>query len=179
MKLLFAALCALAYVALFELNRRFFSAEFSWGVNYIFLPAGMRLFAVLLLGAWGALGISLGSMYLVTTMGTALDPVGVFVVGLISGFSPLLAKRLAERSLGLDTDPRRLSAPVLFKLSLVFAVISAFMHQVWFVGVGHSPSLLEGFVTMAIGDLVGTMIFLYAIKAIDSLVLGLLQRARR
>lgn len=173
MKWLAAALCAVAYVALFELNRLVFSVEHSWGVHYIFLPAGARLFAVLLLGVWGALGITLGSIYLVLQMGSPAGLAGVVLVGVISGFSPLLARDLAQRVLRIDTDPRRLSGASLFKLSLLFAVVSPLLHQLWFFGTGQSPQPVQAFAVMAVGDLAGTMIFLYAVKVIDSIVLRL------
>ena len=173
MRIFATAVCAVAYVVLFELNRLVFAVEYSWGVNYIFLPAGARLFAVLLLGVWGAIGITLGSIYLVLQMGSPAGLLGVVLVGVISGFSPWLARQLAQCALRIDTDPRRLTAASLFKLSLLFALVSALLHQLWFFSVGQSPSLLQGFAVMAVGDLVGTLIFLYAVKAIDSIVLGL------
>lgn len=179
MKLVAAALCAVAYVALFELNRLAFSVEHSWGVNYIFLPAGARLLAVLLLGVWGAIGVSLGSMFLVMGMGVSGGLPGVVITGLISGFSPWLARLAAERVWHIDTDPRRLSGASLFKLSLVFAAVSALLHQLWFVALGQSSGLLQGFAVMAAGDLVGTLLFLYGVKAIDSLVLNLSALRRR
>ena len=177
-KPLVAALCALVYVVLFELNRWVFSVEFSAGVNYIFLPAGARLFAVLLLGVWGAIGIALGSAFLVTTAVAQASPLSVVVIALISGFSPWLAKVTAEKALHIETDPRRMSGPVLFQLSLLFAVVSALPHQAWFVVAEHSSNFLEGLVIMATGDLVGTLIFMYAVKGIDALVLTL-RAARR
>ena len=49
---------ALAYVLFFRLNGALFGwLEFSAGVNWVFLPSGLRLMLVLLWGPWAALGL--------------------------------------------------------------------------------------------------------------------------
>ena len=56
---------ALAYYLIFDLNKLFFGIyEFSYGVNWIFIPSGIQLLLVLVAGIDGALGIFLGSLFI-------------------------------------------------------------------------------------------------------------------
>src|SRR6056300_1387362 len=108
---LIAIASAIVYFLLFQLNFTVFSPlESSFGVNWIFIPSGIRLAAILLGGFAGAVGIALGSLVIVIT--TYDSPLSVFALGtaLISGFSPLLARRIAADLLKLDTELVNLKA---------------------------------------------------------------------
>ena len=49
---------ALVYLLFFYLNKLFFGIyEFSYGVNWIFIPSGIQLLLVLVAGVYGAIGI--------------------------------------------------------------------------------------------------------------------------
>jgi hypothetical protein len=156
---------ALAYFLLFELNDLLFpSLEFSVGVTWIFLPSGLRLAFILVFGVWGAFGIVVASIVLSAVhhfQGLMLIAVGA---GLISGLSPLLARRVCIDFLKLRVDLAGLTAASLLQVALVFAVVSASMHQIWFSFQGLTENFLEAVMVMAMGDLVGTILVLYAAK---------------
>jgi hypothetical protein len=49
-------------------------------------------------------------------------------------------------------------------VALVFALVSASMHQIWFSWHGLTENFLEGVLVMAVGDLLGTILVLYGAK---------------
>jgi hypothetical protein len=160
--------CALAYRGLYVVNDFLFAhLVFSKGVHWVFLPAGLRLLLVLLFGFWGALGISLGSV-----AGACVDQhfdgdvVTATVAGLISGFAPLLARAICvERSMIRD-DLVDLGASALLRIALVFSITSSLLHQVWYALRDVSGNFLSGFAVMQIGDLAGSLVVLYLVRAL-------------
>lgn len=160
-----------AYIMLFLLNNYFFSSlEFSKGVNWIYLPSGFRLMFVLIFVEWGAIGLVLASMYInhfYYFNGNLLSIVGI---GLISGFSPLLARYVCRDTLGMDLELRNLTSKKLISVSIIFALLSSSLHQVFFVWQGHSDNYISSTFAMFVGDLIGTMIILYVLKYLISLI---------
>ena len=162
---------ALVYFLLWQLNFTVFSQlESSFGVNWVFIPSGIRLAAILLGGFAGAVGIVLGSLIIVITTYDA--PLGVFAMGtaLISGFSPLLAGRIATDLLGLDTELVNLKAVGLLKIALLFSIISASAHQMWFYTFERNDNFLRELFVMGFGDFVGTIIVLLALEGVMRLM---------
>lgn len=153
---------AAAFAALFELNHFLFSAfAFSKGVGWIFLPSGLRLAFILVFGEWGALGIVLASFGIGYGQHYSDDTVNALVAGVISGVSPLLARKFCTDFLSLNTHLERLTAATLLKIALVFAVISPVLHQIWYVAHGQTPDFFSSVAVMAVGDFTGTLMVLY------------------
>ena len=89
------ALTAVGYIALFELNELLFSAfSFSTGVDWIYMPSGLRLAFVLIFGGWGALGIGFATITIDLFHYFNGDVFMAVITGLISGGSPLLARKI-------------------------------------------------------------------------------------
>lgn len=139
--------------------------EFAPGVNWIFLPAGLRLLFTLLCGWEGAVGIALGSIAVILINFPQLD----FITGLgaaaISGGAPYLVYRMAIAR-GMPTTLHQLTSAKLSLLIVVYAACSAMLHQIWFVLRDMSANLLTGFGAMFIGDLGGTLILIYVMKVL-------------
>jgi hypothetical protein len=53
-----------------------------------------------------------------------------------------------------------LNSKTLFKLSVVFSVISALLHQVWFYWNDATENFIASSLVMAVGDWVGTVLVL-------------------
>lgn len=161
----------MAYTLLFLVNDTLFGfLSYSAGVNWIYLPSGLRLAFVLIFAGWGALGVSLASMLLAMTFYFGGDLTAVFVTGLISGLAPYLARHLCHTHLGMDLDLKNLTHSKLLTVSVVFALMSATMHQVFFVWQGYTENFLNSTVVMAFGDLTGTVIMLYLAKFLLSVI---------
>jgi len=167
------AMTASAYLLLFGLNDYLFSfLGYSNGVTWIFLPSGLRLMFVLLFVEWGAVGIALASMtvsYLFQFEGNLLTLLGA---GVISGFAPWLARRISIDKLDLDVNLKDLTAVTLIRISVLFAVLSAVLHQFWYTWRGQTESFVKSTAVMAIGDLAGTIVVLYAVKSIMTLLVS-------
>ena len=170
---LVVALTAVSYLLLFQLNTWLFSSlNFANGVNWIFLPSGLRLIFILVFLELGAMGVVLASIAISLNQTFGADWVSAFGAGLISGFSPWLARLVCIDRLKLDINLNQLNTQTLLKVAVVFSVLSAVMHQLWFSWRGLSEAFVTQTAVMAVGDLVGTVIVLYAAK----LLLGLMPR---
>lgn len=167
---LIVGVTALFYVALFLLNDFAFSVlDFSAGVNWVFLPSGVRLVAVLLFDKWGALGLVLGSLMLAFHDARLTDPVTVAVAACISGLAPLLARQICLGLTDLDVNLKALTAVGLVRIALIFSAVSAGLHQSWYAWRGVSDHALASVLVMFSGDMLGAMLVLYAGKVMLSL----------
>lgn len=157
------AFSALAFFLLCQINDLLFQhLAYSPGVSWIFLPSGLRLLLVLMLAGPGAIGLMLGSLLAGLSRSQELEL--ALAAAFISGLSPWLARWVCLRTMHVKSDLNELSALRLLQMALVFAAISAVLHQALYAGVGLSTNFLEGAAVMAIGDLLGTLVVLYLVK---------------
>lgn len=156
-----ALACGIAYFYAYKLNWYWFDLlEFSDGVNWVYIPSGLRLLSVLVLLETGAVGIAAASLFINYTFGTPDAHVFNFGTALISGGAPYLARHIAVHFLNLNPQLSGLTAAGFFKISVLFAIISAVLHQIWFYGNGSSDKWLNGTFVMGIGDWFGTVLVL-------------------
>lgn len=159
---LITLMCGIAYYYAFQLNVFFFEwSEFAHGVNWLYIPSGLRLLFVLVLTHTGAIGIVLGSVAINYALGSP-DNSHAFnlLTGLISGGSPYLARFVAIHFLQLNTQLEGLTAKSFFKISVLFALTSALLHQVWYLWTGKTEHIITNTLVMAIGDWFGTVLVL-------------------
>ncbi len=162
---LFSVLATAAlYFGAFNLNQLVFSTlEFAPGVNWIFLPAGLRLLSTLLFAEEGAIGLLLGSLLITQFLYPSMDIITALGASFISAGAPYLTYRVALLY-GMPSSLQHLTAGRLSALIVIYSAMSAFMHQLWYVERGMSSDLMTGFGAMFIGDLAGTLIIIYAMK---------------
>lgn len=161
--------CALAYYLIFYLNKLLFDTyEFSFGVNWIFIPSGIQLLLVLIALSDGALGVALASIFIGFENYYLESALQTVITGLISGGSPLLSRKICLDLLHVDKELIKLTPKSIFQMSIVFAVISATLHQLWFFYNGKSNNFLESLLVMAIGDLLGTAFVLSVLSLLTS-----------
>jgi hypothetical protein len=158
------------FLAMLEVNdwlfRRF---EFVAGINFVYLPAGMRLLCTLLFAEAGAVGLLLVS-WLVSFLwffpGQFERP---FIGGILATAAPYLVYRWAYLRYGLQSSLASLTPGRLMVLIVAFSVASPLLHHVYFAMRGQQD-LVRSFAAMFIGDLTGTLIVIYTMKAMLSLV---------
>lgn len=161
---------ALAYTAGFEINQFFFSNfEQSYSAHLIYIPGGIRFLFVLVLAEYGAIGIALGSLFCDWVSHFNGDWLDIVPKALISGFAPLLARELAIRFLHLHPNLQGLNAAGLLRLSIVFALISASLHQLWFVLSHHTRDFANALMIMSVGDWLGSALVLASASLILSI----------
>lgn len=146
---------AALWVLLFELNRWLFASwEASALANWIFLPAALRLVAVLILGWRGACGLFVGALVTNALMATPWPQ--ALALSTLSALGPVMAVKLAHDVLRWPTD----LAGVRFSHLLLLAALGAFCN-----GLLHHSYLLwtqqaqagEQLLAMISGDMVGTV----------------------
>lgn len=158
-------ICSLIYLGGFLLNMQLFhSMNFSEGVSWIFLPAGLRLLLVLIFGLYGAVGISIASILMGWQNFFADDHLTAILSGLISGFSPFVARSLILNKTRLSDSLNNLGPKSLLICIFIFAVISPFFHQILFYINGYTNNFGASLAVMIVGDLIGSLIVVYAAK---------------
>ena len=158
---------AITYFVFCRANSFLFSSMgYANGVDWVFLPSGLRLVFILIFVEAGALGIALGSCalaFLYQVDGSAMTYV---VTGAISGFPPMLARRICIDMLNLDVNLRGLTPRGLLQTAALFALTSSLLHQLWYTWCGQTNNFVGSSIAMAVGDFSGTMLILYAAKAL-------------
>lgn len=146
----------------------FTKLEFVRGINWIYLPAGMRLLCILLFAEAGAVGLLLVSWGVCFLYFFPDDVLRSFVGGVIAAAAPYLVYRGAGWLAGARTSLAGLTPTRLLAYAVVFSIASPLLHHIWFALRGQE-NLLSGFLVMAAGDLVGTLVVLYSAKAMLTL----------
>ncbi len=158
---------AFTYALLFYINAWLTSdLVFSAGVNWIYLPAGLRLFLTLIFGLPGAIGIGVASFLIGYSGALPHDLILCIGTGVISGMAPYLARMVVFSNIRLEADLSNLSLPKLLMCILVYALLSAGLHQVWYGLEGLEDSgNINHFLVMFIGDVAGALLLISLIKA--------------
>jgi len=166
-----------AYTLLFYINS-WITTElvFGLGVNWIYLPAGLRLFLTLIFGLPGAIGIAIAST-LISYYGELSSDLAICIdTGLISGFAPYLARIFVFSNVKLESDLSNLNLQKLLLCIVIYALMSAGLHQYWYATVGlENTGSVDHFAVMAIGDVMGSILLIALIKS----GLDLMRRFRR
>ena len=170
---------ALLYSALFFFNDWITEMlKYDLGVSWIYLPAGLRLFLILIFGLAGAIGIAAASF--------AISYFGVFPpdlltcigIGLISGFAPLFAKWVVVSNTYISNDLSNLSMQKILLCIVVYALMSSAFHQYWFVLRDLESGSLNHFLVMFSGDVAGSILLTALIKyGIDLMRRGVPRRS--
>jgi hypothetical protein len=158
---------AFSYAALFYVNDLLTNnLIFGLGVNWIYLPAGLRLFLTLIFGLPGAIGIGAASFF-ISYFGHFPGELTVCIgIGLISGFAPYLARFFVFSNLRLDPDLSNLNFPKLLACILIYSLISAGLHQWWFATVAlENTGSLNHLLVMFLGDVLGSLLLISLIKS--------------
>jgi len=155
------AAVALVYVLVFKLNAWLFSvAKVTDHISWIFLPAAIRMLAVMLLGWAGVAGLYIGSLSLLGSM-FEFDPLGALIVAGLSSVPCLIAARVVQHLLKVDRDLAGLTGRQLLIFGLAGGFLSSMGHTLYFAYAAQSLAPVEDFVPMFVGDTLGTFIVLY------------------
>ena len=153
------------WTGLYALNGWLFDRlAFSEQVSWIFLPAALRMIAVLLAGWVGALGIFLGSVATCIYLLGLNDPSYILIIAGISALAPTAALLVCAKFWNTQMNLAGLSAVHLLLLSTISAGFTAVMHNAYFMMLGKVSQVASSTGAMFIGDLIGTLIVLYGAK---------------
>lgn len=160
---------AIVFLLVFLANEWLFnSAQFEVvrGMNWIYLPAGMRLLCTLLFGGAGAIGVLIASWITCVFYFFPDDPLRSFAGGIASAAAPYLVYRMAQHLYGLQTSLVNLNARRLLLLSLAYSIANPLLHHFWLFVRGEP--ITSAFFVMVLGDLLGTLVVIYTVKLILS-----------
>ncbi len=158
----------------------FTNAEFIRGVNWMYLPAGIRLLCTLLFGASGTVGLLLASWLACFFYFFPDDVIRSTVGGIIEAVAPYLAYRFAQRFLGLNVNLENLTTARLLNCAFIYALFNGILHHIWFAITASSGDFSKSFAVMLIGDMSGSVLVLYIMKSLLALVrIGSARRNQR
>lgn len=159
------------FITMLAVNEWLFTRfEFAPGINWIYIPAGMRLLSTLLFGGAGAIGLLLVSWLACFFYFFPDDLLRSFMGGIIATAAPYMAYRIAQRAYALHASLANLSPRRLLICVVGYSIASPLLHHIWFAIQGDTDELLYSFAVMAVGDLSGTLIVIYTMKMLLSLV---------
>ncbi len=157
----------------------FYDWLFSWtehvpGINWVYLPHGVRMMLVLLLGAAGALGFTLGAVIYtqLTGYGPTFDPSLDLALAVIPGLAAWLAVMLTFRQWpGRSLQPLASSSTHsmdgrrLLLLAFASAILNSASHITTRYAFGNeSHDWVDLWTAMFVGDLFGALFLLYTLK---------------
>lgn len=154
---------AIVWLAFFRLNDWLFSQlAYTDRAHWIFLPAALRVVAVLLLGGKGAVGLMAGA-YLTLPHDNPNDLIFEIALSVSSGLAPLAAVAICQRFFKINSDLAGLRGSHIVALSVVSALAnSALLNILMFATARHhGDGVLAA--TIFIGDMLGAALLLLTI----------------
>ena len=151
---------ALTWVLLFSFNNFAFSHfAHSAYANWIFLPAGVRLVAILLFDSIAILGLFVGSI--ITSDFTHLNLTNVIVISAISAINPFIALNISKYFLKINSQLINLQPSQLLILCSISALFNGLAHTIYLNFSNLENAVLANLITMMVGDFLGCLIILY------------------
>lgn len=187
--LLFVAISAISWCVVVPMFVLLFSwTEYVSGINWLYLPHGLRMMLVLLFGVAGAFGFTIGAQLLrwVDLDGITANPLidlpVMFVPAIAAYGAALLTLRewpgkglLPRIGQGIPAiDGRRL-----ILLAFVSAILNSAGHTAVHAIYGIEQQLIDDdFLIMFIGDFFGALLLLYAVKRLIVFIENRKERTR-
>jgi hypothetical protein len=160
-----------AFIVSLWINQEVFShTSFVLGVNWVYLPSGIRLLSTLLVGVDGFLGLLAAGLLADFLYWFPHDPVRAVAGAVLGSLAPYLVYRLALEYYDLRASLANLTPKRLLVLAMAYSVANPLFHHLWFAMTGETVNWLESFFSMFVGDLTGALIVLYAMKGILTLL---------
>ncbi|RQZ27146.1 hypothetical protein DIE16_32015 [Burkholderia sp. Bp9090] len=160
-----------AFVLSLWINQMVFAdTSFVRGINWIYLPSGVRLLSTLLVGFDGFVGLLVGGLLMDFFYWFPHDPVRAIAGAILGSLAPYIVYRFALEYYDLRATLTNLTPKRLLVLAVAYSIANPLLHHLWFALRGDTHNIGESFVTMFAGDLAGALIMLYTIKGILALL---------
>ncbi|MFD1559972.1 hypothetical protein ACFSHT_30740 [Paraburkholderia silviterrae] len=161
----------IAFVVSLWINQLVFAdTSFVRGVNWIYLPSGIRLLSTLLVGVDGFIGLLVGGLLMDFLYWFPHDPVRAIAGAIFGSLAPYLVYRLALERYNLRASLTNLTPKRLLILAVAYSIANPLLHHIWFALQGDTHNFIESFVMMFVGDLSGALIMLYIMKGMLALL---------
>lgn len=170
-------LSAILYMGFFYFNQVITAPlEDTKGVNWIFLPAGIRIFITLIFDYSGAIGLAIASLLINYIGYYQVDLITTLGIAVICGAAPLLGRHFAIHNLQVEADLSNITFRQLLGCILAYSLLSSGFHQLWFVTRELDSGGWDHFIAMFCGDVAGSILFVAVIKYGIDFVKGKLGR---
>lgn len=164
----YVGITIVAFIVLNWINEAFFlQFEHSSGVNWVFLPAGIRLLATLLFGFAGFIGLLLASLYL-NFHHFAFHEVRALSGAVAAAGGPYFAYLFAKHWFDLGPRLRNLTLGRLLFTGLLCGVVNPVLNHA-FVWVHTGTLDWAALLVMMVGDIAGILIVLTISKGLLTL----------
>ena len=162
---------AFLYWAGFEVQGWLFSfTEHIPGVNWFYLPSGLRVLLVMVAGVFGATGIFLATIMIDLLYMPDIRGATILATALASGFGAWVALWVLRWKGVISAELTGLTTVALLQFSVLFSIFNALFHQsVWLLSKREGSLFMVDIWPMFVGDLLGAIAFLYALKLALSL----------
>jgi len=159
---------AILYWLGFELQGWLFQfTEHVPGVNWFYLPAGLRVLLVLVAGLYGAVGIFAATVVIDLLHFQSLHGVVLLLTALASGFGAWVALALMRWRKAIGSDLKGLTSAALLQYALLYSGLNALLHQaIWGAFSRDGALFMVDIWPMFVGDLLGALFFLYVMKMV-------------
>jgi hypothetical protein len=157
----------IAFVVSLWINQMVFAdTSFVRGINWIYLPSGVRLLSTLLVGVDGFIGLLVAGLLVDFFYWFPHDPLRATAGAIFGSLAPYLVYRLALEHYNLRASLTNLTPKRLLVLAVAYSIANPLLHHIWFALRGDTHNLGEGFFMMFAGDLAGALIMLYILKGV-------------
>jgi len=152
---------ALAWVFLYKLNNIVFSRlAITNFISWVFVPAGLRLLAVLLFNRLAAIaGLFIGAI--VTGLSLQIGLTDLIVISAISATSPYLAIEVANHFLPLNHNVYELNLAQVLTMCTCLAIYNSVLHNVYFFLFEFTHQFWANALGMFTGDFIGAFLVVY------------------
>jgi hypothetical protein len=158
-------LSACLYMGFFYFNQFIAQPfEMSMGVNWIFLPAGIRIFVTLIFAYSGAIGLTIASLLINYIGFYEYNLISTLGIAVICGMAPLLGRHFVIHNLNVRADLSNITFAQLLAIIIAYSLLSSGLHQLWFVTRGLDSGSWDHFIAMFFGDVAGSVLFVVVIK---------------
>jgi hypothetical protein len=144
--------------------------QFIPGISWISLPAGLCVFATLLLGVVGTAGILLAYLLLYFLHSKFIDLPHAFLGAVAQSAGPYLVYLTAERFYGLQASLANLTSKRLLLVIVVCSAICPALPSLIMSASGDIWDMSIHYLNMFAGNVVGAIILAYLLKVISTLL---------
>lgn len=163
----------LLFVGSFNLNQRLDSLMlYAPGVSLIFIPAGVKLLAILVGRLPAIVGLFIASMYSSAGLWIDLQTTSLYFFAIASVFSYAVSTYYMTQWLGIHRDLYNLCYWHIVVLSVVASVLNGIVHNVAYLieGVTALETNWGNCAAMALGDFLGCFVVVSLFRAVVLLI---------
>jgi hypothetical protein len=132
-------------------------------ITWVFIPAGVRLVAALLMDGAAIFGLFIGAM-ITNAIFNEISLSTSIMVSLISAINPYIAIQLSKYMLKVNDMLSHLKAKQLVTMSVISALFNTLSHNAYFYSHHLHKNILTDVLSMFVGDVLGCLILLYTLS---------------